>query len=124
MSSTRHALIVLTLCLSLAPTVFGITYYVAPDSSFTVDQAIDAVASGDIIYMRGGTYILDHSINIPVAAAAMVWASSWGRTPARLRSTRSSPGTTKPSASTRTATAIPVAVSSTTPPSSTTVNNA
>ncbi len=52
------------LCLSLTNTVFGDTYNVAPDSSFTLDQAIDAAAPGDIIYMSSGTYMLDHSINI------------------------------------------------------------
>lgn len=67
MNSTRHGFIVLTLCLLLANNVFGVVYHVAPDSRLTLDQAIDSAAPGDIIYMRGGTYILDHSITIAKA---------------------------------------------------------
>ena len=61
----KKTLILLFLYVSL--TLSGATYYVAPNGSdsnpgtlaspfFTLNKAWTLVASGDIIYMRGGTY--------------------------------------------------------------------
>ncbi|MBD3267989.1 hypothetical protein GF373_15085 [bacterium] len=64
MTLNRHISIGLIFFFSLANHVVGTTYEVGPDTPLTVDQAIDAAAPGDIIYLDGGRYMLDHSITI------------------------------------------------------------
>jgi hypothetical protein len=77
----RLALLITAPILLLAGVVSGETYYIATDGSddnsgaidspfATFEHAIDIATAGDTIYVRGGTYVLDGSIEIDTSGTS------------------------------------------------------
>ena len=76
-----HRLVALGLLLMLVCGALADTYYVATDGDDhnggaldgpfgTLCHAINVAAAGDTIYVRGGTYMLDHSVEVSKAGAS------------------------------------------------------